>query len=84
MPPDAENSRRFTVRELIRAAEQIAQYLDFGGEYLSDFHAYSHIFSKPLGSNIFLNVLQDALLMRGMTLDQLRAKAEERNAPSAE
>lgn len=78
MPP--ENSRHFTVRELTCAAKQIAEYLELDAECLNDFHAYNHLFAKPPGSNVYLNVLQDALRMRGLTLDRFRAEVKERNA----
>jgi hypothetical protein len=61
--------------ELAEAARQIADWLKWDIQSLSDFHAYAQRFGGRPGGNVFEMVLSDALKLRGLTLDQFRAPA---------
>ena len=59
-------------KELADAASQIAAWLRFDIQTLSDFHEYAHRFGGSPGSNVQEMVLRDALASRGLTLEQFR------------
>lgn len=74
------SARRMTMRELAQAAKQIAEYIEWDGGMINDFHKYAQHFKCTLGGNVYEFVLRDALRSRGMTLEQfreLRSEAQE-------
>jgi hypothetical protein len=63
-----------TISKLVEASEQTATWLRWEQESLEDFHAYGQRFGQP-GKNVYRLVLEDALRLRGLSLQQLRDKA---------
>jgi len=63
------------LRELLTATKEISRYIEWELETLEDFHRYAHRFGGTPGGNVYKFALEDALLSRGMTLEQLRKDA---------
>lgn len=66
-----------TVKELADATREIAQMLEYEAQTLEEYHAYAQMFELEPGSNIFEQVLADALAHRGSDIGELHAAMED-------
>ena len=73
-----------TVRQLAQQLRQHAAFFELEADWLDDYHGYSQMFDFTAGSNVFLNVLTDALRSRGTTIEQFRRQWAERKAGAGE
>jgi hypothetical protein len=64
-----------SAKEMVKSAAEIAAWLKWDLQSLSDFHEYAQRFGghTKAGRDVRDLVLSDALAHRGMTLEQLRA-----------
>ena len=66
-----------TVKELAKAMQEIAELLVYESETLEQYHAYAQMFDFSPGSNIFIQVLEDALAFRESSFEELKAAIED-------
>jgi hypothetical protein len=64
-----------SAKEMVKSAAEIAAWLKWDLQSLSDYHEYTQRFGGPgnAGRDVRYLVLSDALAYRGMTLEQFRA-----------
>lgn len=62
-----------SVREMQEGARDIVSFLTWHRESLELFHEYAQRFGGTPGSDVFLFVLENALRLQGMTLEQFKA-----------
>lgn len=65
-----------SIAQLAVASRVIARWLAWEEESLELFHQYAQRFCKSPGSNVYLSVLEDALKLRGLTLEQFKSEAK--------
>lgn len=66
-----------TVKDLAAAMREIAAMLDWESGMLEDYHAYAQMFEFQPGSDIFKQVLEDALRYRESSIGELHAAMED-------
>lgn len=65
-----------SIRALADSARTIAKWLEWERESLEDFHAYAQKFGGKPGANVYEFALRDALVARGLTLEQFRSERD--------
>ena len=66
-----------TIKDVAAALTQASDYFNWEHQYLDDFHRYAHKFGGEPGGNVLHFLLEDALRLRGLTLEQFRAEKTE-------
>jgi len=66
-----------SIKQLAAAADEISAWLKWDSETLELFQTYAQRFKwRSAGANVYMLVLEDALLSRGVTLEQFKYEVE--------